>query len=411
MDYGISAGRFPSHICTIVDDVNVTGHINGPFKRLHIEGSGKALNGSVHYTGRIKGETLEDFSIDMKEIHAQKLSTLLGHPELPFGKVDLDASFDVLSAKKQKGDIHYVLRKSKLFNLPFSLDTHVKVNNKKQKFTADIRLAGAKINLSKGMHDMETKKSEAFYTLNIDDLTTLKNLLGYTYHGSFNASGMAHYDGDYHIHGLSKTFGGLTEFDYTKERLDIALDKVSFQKIMGLFPYDKILDAQTTGNIHYDYTKKRLSVKTKLHHAHFKYAKFMDTIYQKSDINLLKETFTNTSLDLVLQHKNLVGNLVMQNEHSHITLTNAQIDTKLKTINAYFDVKMQKKEFSGKVYGSLDSPKINLNMQKLIRHEMDRQLDSIMGEGNRKMMQNMPMGGVAEDMASGMGGAFMGMFF
>jgi len=72
---------------------------------------------------------------------------------------------------------------------------------------------------------------------------------------------------------------------------------------------------------------------------------------------------------------------------------------------------MQKKEFSGKVYGSLDSPKINLNMQKLIRHEMDRQLDSIMGEGNRKMMENMPMGGMAKDVASGMGGAFMGMFF
>ncbi len=411
MDYGISAGRFPSHICTIVDDVNVTGHINGPFKRLHIEGEGKALNGKVHYIGRILGSKLEDFIVDMKDIHAQKLSTLLGHPELPFGKVDLNASFDVLSTKRQKGNIHYILRKSKLFDLPFSLETHVKVDNKKQKFTADITLAGAKINLKKGFHDIATQKSEAFYTLNVRDLTTLKELLGYTYQGPFNAVGMATYNGDYHIHGLSKTFGGLTEFDYTKKRLNIDLDKISFQKIMGLFPYDKILDAQTTGNINYDYTKKRLTVKTKLHNAHFKYAKFMDTIYQKSDINLLKETFTNTSLDLTLQHKNIVGNLIMQNERSHISLNNAQINTKLKTVNAYFDVKMQKQEFSGKVYGSLDSPKVNLNMQKLIRHEMDKQLDSIMGEGNRKMMQNMPMGGVAEDMASGMGGAFMGMFF
>lgn len=50
-------------------------------------------------------------------------------------------------------------------------------------------------------------------------------------------------------------------------------------------------------------------------------------------------------------------------------------------------------------------------MQKLIRHEMDRQLDSIVGEGNRKMMEAMPMGDVAKDMASGVGGAFMGVFF
>ena len=101
----------------------------------------------------------------------------------------------------------------------------------------------------------------------------------------------------------------------------------------------------------------------------------------------------------------------MNNKESHLSLIDTQIDTKLNTINAYFDIKMQQKEFSGKVYGSLDHPEVNLNMQKLIRHEMDKQLDSIMGEGNRKMMENMPMGDVAKDVASGMGGAFMGMFF
>jgi hypothetical protein len=101
----------------------------------------------------------------------------------------------------------------------------------------------------------------------------------------------------------------------------------------------------------------------------------------------------------------------MNNETSHLSLTNTQINTKANTINAFFDIKMQGSEFTGKIYGPLDKPKINLNMQKLIRHEMDRQLDSIVGEGNRKLMENMPMGDMAKDVASGMGGAFMGMFF
>ena len=357
------------------------------------------------------GDKLEDVTIDMRNIHAQKLSTLLGHPELPFGKVDLDASFDVLSQKRQKGDIHYNLRKSTLFNLPFTLDTDVKVDNEKQKFTANITLAGAQIHLKKGFHHLDKKQSEAFYTLNVTDLSTLEKLLGYKYKGPFYAVGTVKYNGAYYVHGLSKTFDGLTEFDYNKERLNIDLSKVSFERIMNLFPYPPILDAQTIGKIQYDFNKELLTVKTDLHNAKFKYAEVMDKIYQKSGVNMLKETFTNSTLDVKYEHKNILGNLIMQNEHSHLSLTNTQIDTKLNTINAYFDVKMQKKEFSGKVYGSLDSPKINLNMQKLIRHEMDKQLDSIMGEGNRKMMENMPMGGVAKDVASGMGGAFMGMFF
>ena len=223
--------------------------------------------------------------------------------------------------------------------------------------------------------------------------------------------GTVKYDGTYNIHGLSKTFNGITEFDYDEKYLTIDLDKVSFKYIMNLFPYPAILDAQTTGKIQYDFTKEDLKVKAELHNAKFSYAEVMDTIYHKSGVNMLQETFTNSSLDVTYHNKTILGNLIMNNKESHLSLINTQIDTKLNTINAYFDIKMQQKEFSGKVYGSLDHPKVNLNMQKLIRHEMDKQLDSIMGEGNRKMMENMPMGDVAKDVASGMGGAVMGIFF
>jgi len=41
---------------------------------------------------------------------------------------------------------------------------------------------------------------------------------------------------------------------------------------------------------------------------------------------------------------------------------------------------MQKQEFTGKVYGSIDDPKVNLNMQKLIQYQMDKQLDAMMGK-------------------------------
>ena len=411
MDYSLLSGRLPSHICTIVDDVNITGHVNGPFKRLHIEGKGSALNGTVVYDAIQTDNTLEDASIKLTNIHAQKLSTLLGHPELPFGKVDLTAHFDALSTKKQKGNIHYILRKSKLFDLPFSFDGYLAIDDKKQKFNAALTLANANINLSKGFIHKDTNLTEAFYTLDVKELSSLEKLLGYKYKGPFYAMGKVKYQDTYTVQGLSKTFGGMTEFNYDGKVLDIDLDDVSLKSLMNLFPYPKFVDAKTIGNIHYDVKTEKLSVKTKLKDAKFLYVKMMDTIYQKSGVNMLKETFTQSTLDLTYQNDILLANLMMNNEHSHFSLTNMQMNTKLNTINAYFDVKMQKQEFSGKVYGSLDNPKVNLNLQKLIRHEMDKQLDSIMGEGNRKMMQNMPMGGVAEDMASGVGGAFMGIFF
>lgn len=411
MDYSISSARLPSHVCTIVDDVNVSGHVNGPFTRLTVEGEGKALNGHIKFEGLKSDETLKNVMIEMHDIHAQKLSTLLGYPDLPFGKVDLEANFDLLNSQTQKGNIHYILRKSKLFDLPFDLDARVKVDNKNEKFNADITLAGAKINLTKGNANLTTNQTEAFYSVDVKDLTRLEKLLGYPYQGPFYAIGKVNYDGNYTIHGLSKTFNGLTEFNYENDILAIDLSNVSFKNILGLSTYPKVLDAETTGTIKYDFTEENLTVKTKLKNARFSYIEEMDILYQKAGINLLKEQFTDSSLTIDYHGKDVLVNLIMNSDTSHLSFTNTLIDTELNSVNAYFDVKMQGKEFTGKVYGSLDSPKINLNMQKLIRHEMDRQLDSFVGKGNRKMMESMPMGNVAKDVASGMGGAFMGIFF
>jgi hypothetical protein len=72
---------------------------------------------------------------------------------------------------------------------------------------------------------------------------------------------------------------------------------------------------------------------------------------------------------------------------------------------------MQKNVFSGKVYGRLDDPKVNLNMQKLIRYQMDKQVDKMIGKDGREIMEKMPMGDVAKDMATDMGASFMKVFF
>ena len=72
---------------------------------------------------------------------------------------------------------------------------------------------------------------------------------------------------------------------------------------------------------------------------------------------------------------------------------------------------MQGQAFAGKIYGDIKHPKVDLNMQKLIRYQMNKQLDSVIGKGNRKLMESIPMGGAAKDMASEMGGGFLDMFF
>ncbi len=411
MDYALSAARFPSHICTIEDKINLTGHLNGPFSHLHISGTGKALDGHISYDGIKIDDRLENFTLSMNGIHSVKLSTLLGQKTFPKGRADLQADFEYLSKESKKGTLSYTLKKSTLDKLPFSLHTQINLDNSKQTFTADITMANAEINITKGSRDTDANITSAFYVIDVKDLTPFEKLFGYRYQGPFYAMGEATHHKHFKIQGLSKTFGGMLDFVYEKDKLDIDMDDVSFKQFMSLFPFQIMIDAQTTGNINYDFIKKRMLVKTKLKNAKFLHSELVSNIYKKADVNMLVEEFDDSTLEASYQNNILVGDLKLANDRGHFFLTNTIMNTNKNTINAYFDFKMQEQEFSGKVYGSLDDPEVNLDMQKLIRHKMDKQMDSMVGKGNRELMEKMPMGEAAKDAASGVAGGFMGIFF
>lgn len=411
MDYVLQSKRFPSPLTTIEDEIKIKGHLNGPYARMHLQGEGTALDGNIHYDGIKVGDQLEDLTLVMDDIRAVKLSTLLGQPELPDGKVHINADFAYLGKEKRKGTIRYRLKESTYSGLPLVLNSQINIRNDKQTFTAEATLGSAEIDLTKGVYNSETNLTSAFYTLQTKDLGELEPLLGYRYKGPFAATGEIHYDGQLKIRGLSKTFGGMVDFLYKKEMLYVDLEAASLKYIMNIFPYPLMLDAETTGTINFDFNKSLLLVDTNLTDAKFLHTDLVDTIYQKSQVNVLHEVFDDSSLTLKYQNDLLLGDLKLANDTGAFSLTNTKINTAKNTINAYFAFDMQEQEFSGKVYGSMDDPQVNLDMQKIIHREMDKQLDGIIGKGGREMIEKLPMGGAAKDVASEVGAGFIKVFF
>ncbi|RLA68749.1 MAG: hypothetical protein DRG09_07390, partial [Epsilonproteobacteria bacterium] len=411
MDYELSAARLPSHLATIEDDINITGHLYGPYTRLYIRGEGTALNGLVNFDALKVYNELKDVNIKMTDIHANKLYTLMGITDLPHGKATVEAHFKYLNKENKKGTLTYSLQDTTYKTLPLKFSTNINIDNNLYTFTADINLNDVQTSITKGTHDETKKTTHAFYTLNIQDLAQIEALLGHKYHGPFYARGEVDYKNTLQIRGLSKTLGGMTDFLYKNEILYIDFEDASFKEIMTLLDYPTYLEASTNGSINYDFKKELLLVNTKLDNAKFLPSDLVEKAYKKADINLLYETFDASELNVKYQNDIITGNIKLSNLKNHIYLTNANINTKQKSINAYFDIYLQGRELTGKIYGALDKPKVNLNMQKLIEHEMDRQIDSMGGQAPREMMEGMPMGGTAKDVVTGTAGSFMGIFF
>ncbi|SFZ98319.1 hypothetical protein MNB_SV-5-683 [hydrothermal vent metagenome] len=368
------------------------------------------MEGKVKYSGIKIKDNFEDVNIHFNDIHALKLFTLLGEPTLPNGKANVDAYFTLINDKKKKGHLDFVLQKGQYQTLPLALKAKADIHNNLITFLSDATLSTANIHISKGEYNLLTNRSKAFYTVKTNNLAPLEPLIG-KFMGPFSTSGEITYNKQFQVRGLSSSFGGMIDFLYKKDMLYIDLEKVSLNRFMGLFPYPKMLNAQVNGNINYNYKEEKLLVRTDLNNTKFLNSDLVETVFEKSGVNMLKEVFPHSTLRATYQNKILQGDIILKNKQSHFYFTNVKMNKNNNSVNAYFDLKMQGQEFSGKVYGSLDNPKVNLNMQKLIRYQMDKQLDTYMGKGNRKMMEAMPMGGVAKDMAADVGAGFMGMFF
>jgi hypothetical protein len=411
MDYTIQTQRFPSHICTIEDNVSVQGHINGPFSMLRIRGKGTVLDGNISYDGIKKSKHFEDVKLQLNNIHALKLSTLLGFPNFIAGKADIVADFVHIGQDKYQGTIDYKHTNKNYKNVPFSAHSKININEERQTFTSNIQLGNTNIELSRGVRDAKYKISSAFFSVYSKNLAQLEEVLGQKYLGAFNAIGNISYKDDIEIRGITKTFGGIIDFLYKDNFLILDLEKSSLNSILALFTPEPLLDANTIGSINYDYKKKLLLADMKLTDAKFMPSKLTDSVLDKSGIDMMKETFSHSSLKANYQNKVLNGNVHLKSDTSFFMLNNIHMDYKQKTINAHFDIKMQEEEFKGKIYGSLDDPKINIDMQKLLKYQMDKQLDTYMGKGNRKLIESMPMGSTAKDMATDIGGGFMDIFF
>ncbi len=411
MNYTLHSDCIASNICKIDDNLEIQGHVKGPYYKLYIEGEGRALDGNVSYSAMKFTEKVENIRVDLEEVNSVKLLTLLGQEPLIQGKANAKVRFEHMAMNTKKGSIYYDVKDNNFSDIPLYIESNVMIDDMQHTFTMDLISPHLIVNISKGHYDQEKGRAEAFYIVDIKDLARLETLLGHKYLGAFYAMGELKYDKYVHISGLSKSFGGISDFVFERDGLHIKLYDVSLKDIMTLFPVPSMIDAYATGDIYYNFYQQTMIVNADLTNAKFLRSKLVDIIHEKAGVKMMKERFDKSRLEMSYYNNTIRGFLKLENQKSHLYLTSATLNTKINTIDAYFDFKMQKQEFRGKVFGSLDNPEVNLDMQKLIKFQMNKQLNKMMGKKANKLIDKIPMGGMAKDVAASVGASFMGMFF
>jgi len=404
INYTFSSDTICYGDCTVSDDLHIDGKVTGRYDTMYVTGEGTILEGEITYQTIKRTDSIENLSILAKGINSTKLFKLMNQDTLIKGKADIAVHVDYMNEAHRRGQFTYDVHDNNFSGIPLSLHTKAIIEDMEHDFDMYITAPSLSLKINEGKYDQEKKRANAIYTLDITNLTKLESILGYSYQGEFNATGKIHFDDYLCITGQSKNYGGTLNYLFQKDGLTIDLDDVSFKSFTSIFPYEPILDAATKGNIYYNFIRKTVIVNTDLKNTTFLKSTFAKNFYKKSRVKMYKETFKDASLDAGYYNGTFTADIILGKGNKHAYLTRAIINTKKDTIHSYFDFKLQKKLYTGKVHGAYSNPKVDINIKEALEYMIAKQLDSVMGEDNRKnaskMIKTMPMGKEVKDKVS-----------
>ncbi len=228
-------------------EVDLKGKITGVLSSFQVNGKGKIFKSDVTFDTHIVDFKAKNLHIDMKKARMNEALSLLGKPPYVSGVADIKVDFQNLDINDLNGkadiNIPYgsvntaLIKRDFNISLPPSIIFKAKSNStlqdKKVVSNVDISSNIAKINTTKTIYDMQNKNFQSDYSLDVPNLSLLKNLTKTILRGSLKATGEVKKDKDT-LSYLISTFslGGVAKITGINNTLNIDAKGLKLEKIL-----------------------------------------------------------------------------------------------------------------------------------------------------------------------------------
>ena len=395
-------------------DIDLKGKFSGKKDDFHLDGKGHLMEGlaDFSFTHDTKGD--RDILLQLDKVRLDKVLLFLNQKPLFTGKITVDANVPLFSRYVKKGKIHFetqrgglYLREAKKFSgvqfpndFMFSSSGNVLLLDAKHHFTAKIVSNAGKIDLVEGVFNETNVQMDALYHLDIDDLAKLSFLTGKIYRGHFVSKGRMAYHDTLFFDGKSHSLSGVLDYVYKNATLDASLKGLSLQKFFGTLGYPAFMLGSVDGKVSYDVKDKIALINIESKNAHFPESKVLRIIHTASGVDLAKEVFTRTYLSASFDEGILAYNFKAKNKGGYVFLKDAKMDARKNTIDTKFEVQLQDEEYFGKIYGSLKSPRIKLDIARYMEYKASKEIDEFFGIGTSNKVKK-KIRGVDKDQIKG----------
>jgi len=365
--------------------INLSGSMHGKISELEITGNGEIFHGKTVYKFVRKSSGVDNLDVIFTKISSRELLEFLKYDIRLDGSADITMKFDHFSDFRKKGVATIKMREAEapkiLKGVPFTLDAKIAYRDLLRDFSFDIYSEIGKLRVAHGYYNKAAGLMNAEYGLQIKELSYFEKILGHKYHGVLNTAGEAKYEmGKLSLLGDTTSYGGLLEYEYKHDDLELLFSGVSLEKLLRQLSFPALLSANVYGTASYNIQDKIVLINTKLKNTRFRRTNMSETIYRVAGIDIRKDLYNDSEFSGDYRDSLLTSSLKIDNGVNHLYLKDTKMNAKTNEVTSNFEVLMDGQEFSGDIYGTLEHPKVNLDMGKLIKYQINKQIKNFFGK-------------------------------
>lgn len=356
---------------------------------MFVNGLSNLFDSSTSYNLEVKDMMPQNFSFKMENAKVEELLKTLNQPIYSNGNLNIQGNVKTADLEKLDGFISSKINDGKILkdvtnkefkqelkgnlNYDLTLNTIFEANQavSNGKFNSNL----LNLNFGNGVYDFKDKSFKSDYLVKIPSLENLKELIKVKLIGEAEIKGeVGIKENVTYANGKSNILGGTLDFDLKDSDLNATLNSISVKELTKMLDKPEFFDSNGNLMVSYNTLSKNGTVKGNFLKGSFIPNNFTTIVSQITKTDLTKEFYEEVTLNSQIKGEQVISNLLLKSENTHIEIKDSTLDFAKNFIDAKLSSQIKKDNLNLSLKGDMNKPSIAFDA-KGFKKELIKKID------------------------------------
>lgn len=381
-------------------EFSTNGRIKFQDSVVFVDGKSNIIDSDTFYKFEINNNTAQNISFKVENTKVEKLLNMLNEPIHATGDLSIRGDIKNSEIAKLDGNIESKINNGKIINevvnavfnqelkdvITFNLESNSSLVPNQILSQIDFDTNIAKMKIQNAIYNLSDSTFNSDYLIDIASLEKIKDLTKVKLRGEAKILGKIYKsESDLFVDGKSNILGGDFNFNLQNSELKAKLINASIKELSYMLIQPEFFNSKADFTLDYDLLSKKGNLTGSLLNGHFLPNEFSKIINQLAKFDLTKEIYESVQINSNIEDKQLISNLIMKSKNTQIDIKDSFLDFEKNIIDAKLDTQIKSSNFSIKLQGEMNKPKISLDIKDLLKQEIDKKLEKNKDKINDKI--------------------------